>query len=323
MKNTPLTHWIARGLLAVGAAAATSAHAYPDKVITVIVPFGAGTINDINARDFAQVLSVIAKQPVVVENRTGAEGTIGGQALLSAPADGHTLMFASNSLTVFDPLMKKSIPYDPVKDIIPVCGAGRTTLLLNASGASPYRTVGDIVAAAKAQPGKLTFAYSSTSTRLSGELLQQAAGIRLTGVPYRASVAALTEISGGQVDLMFIDRVSAAPFYESGKVRPVATSGEQRLKALPQVATFAEAGLPGVSVQPWFGLYASGKSTPAVLRQVSELVGKAVRSPEMAVNAEKRGLEAFTLCGDALVKHRAEEMELWRGVIKKAGIEPQ
>jgi len=304
-------------------AAAGASHAYPDKAITIIVPFGAGTINDINARDFAQVLSAVAQQPVVVENRTGAEGTIGGQALLSAPADGHTLVFSSNSLTVFDPLMKKQVPYDPVKDIVPVCGAGRTNLLLNASGSSPYRSVADVVAAAKAQPGKLTFAHSSTSTRLAGELFQQAAGIKLTGVPYRASVAALTEIGAGQVDLMFIDRVSAAPFYDTGKVRPLAASGEQRLKALPQAPTFAESGLPGVSVLPWFGLYASGKSSPAVLRQVSELVGKAVKSPEMAANAEKRGLEPFTLCGEALVKYRLEEMELWRGVIKKAGIEPQ
>ncbi|GAA4353691.1 tripartite tricarboxylate transporter substrate binding protein [Variovorax defluvii] len=303
--------------------ATSGALAFPDRPITIIVPFNAGTTNDINARDLAQVLSAVAKQPVLVDNRAGAEGTLGGQALVNGPADGHTLMFSSNSLTVFDPLLKKNIPYDPNKDIVPICAAGRTNNLVNVSATGPYKSLADLIAAAKSQPGKLTFGYTSTSMRLAGELFQQASGTKLTGVPYRSSVTGLTDVSSGQVDITFIDRVSAQAFYDSGKIRPLAVSGPSRLSALPDVPSAKELGLPAYSVFPWFGVYASGKTPPDVLAQVRELVARAVTTPEMAANMEKRGLEPFTACGDALVKHKQQETEQWREVIRKAGIEPQ
>ncbi|MGE4241264.1 Bug family tripartite tricarboxylate transporter substrate binding protein [Ramlibacter sp.] len=302
--------------------AAGVAAAYPTKPITLIVPFSAGTINDILARDFAQALTSVAKVNVVVENRTGAEGTLGGMGLLSAPADGHTLMFSSNSLTVFDPLIKKTIPYDPIKDLVPVCSVGRSTLLLNVSAAGPYKTVTDFVAAAKAQPGKLTFAYASTGMRLAGEMFAQAAGVQLTGVPYRASVAGLTDVSSGQVDAVFIDHSSARSFFEGGKLRPLVAGAQKRIAALPNLPSAAEAGLPAFAVQPWFGVYASGKTPPAIMAQVNELVGRAVKTPEIAAMQQNRGLESADTCGDAMVKFRNDEMETWRAVVKKAGIQP-
>lgn len=310
--------WLLASAVAVSASVAL---AYPVKPITIIVPFAAGTVNDIGAREIAKVLAAVAQQAVVVENRVGAEGTIGTQAMLNSPADGHTMVFASNSITVFDPLMKFNMPYDSVKDIIPVCGAGRTNLLINVTGSGTLKSVTDVVAAAKAQPGKLTFGYTSTSMRLAGEMFQQVTGTKLTGVPYKSSITGLTDVSSGQVDLIFIDRVSAAPFHDSGKVRPLAASGTQRIKALPNLPTAAEAGVPGYSVLPWFGLYISGKTPQAIRDQVSELVGKAIKTPEMMANLDKRGLTPFDLCGDALVKYRQDEMETWREVIKKAGIE--
>lgn len=317
-KKTP--RWLFAAALTMAAGAAL---AFPDRAITLIVPFSPGTTNDVNARDFAQVLSAVTKHPVVIDNRVGAEGTIGGQALLNAPADGHTLMFTSNSLTVFDPLLKKTLPYDPLKDFVPVCATAKTNLLVNATGSGPLKNVADLLATARARPDTITFAYSSTSMRLAGELFQQAAGVKLRSVPYRSSVTALTDLSGGQVDLIFIDRVSALPFYESGKVRPLASSGSRRLSTLPGVPTAAEAGVPGFSVQPWFGVYASARTPQAILNQVSEAVTSALKSPDMAANVQKRGLEPFTLCGNALVKYRDEETSLWRGVTRKAGIEPE
>jgi tripartite-type tricarboxylate transporter receptor subunit TctC len=308
-------------LAAALAVAACAAHAFPTKPITIIVPFNAGTTNDVNARDFASVLASVAKQPVVVDNRVGAEGTIGALALLNAPADGHTLVFSSNSLTVYDPLLKKNIPYDPGKDLVPVCGAGRTSLLVNVTGAGPYKSVSELVAAAKAKPGKLTFAYTSTSMRLAGELFQQVAGVKMTGVGYKSSVNGLTDVSSGQVDTIFIDLPSATAFYDSGKVRALAVSGTKHLNAMPNVPTTGEAGLPAFSVQPWFGLYLSGKTPPAVQAQVRELVERAIRTPEMAANQRRRNLDSFDLCGDALVKYRDHETETLREVVRKAGIE--
>ncbi|HSV79530.1 MAG TPA: tripartite tricarboxylate transporter substrate binding protein [Ramlibacter sp.] len=306
---------------ALALAACAAAHAFPTKPITIIVPFNAGTTNDINARDFAQVLSAVAKQPVVVDNRVGAEGTIGAQAMLNAPADGHTMVFSSNSLTVYDPLLKKNIPYDPAKDLLPVCGAGRTSLLVNVTASGPVKSVAELVAAAKAQPGKLTYAYTSSSMRLAGELFQQVTGTRMTSVPYKSSVTALTDLSSGQVDAIFIDRPSAAAFHESGKVRALAVAGSKRLKSVPNVPTTAEAGLPAFTVQPWFGLYISGKTPPAVQAQVRELIERAIKTPEMAANQDKRNLDAFDQCGDALVKYRQQETDALREVVRKAGIE--
>lgn len=315
--------WSARFVAGILATAAGVSLAFPVKTITIIVPFAPGTTNDIGAREVAKVLSVVAKQAVVVENKVGAEGTIGTQAMINSPADGHTLMFASNSITVFDPLMKLNMPYDAGKDIVPVCGVGRTNLLINVNGSGPFKSVADVIAAAKANPGKLSFGYTSTSMRLAGEMFQQVSGVKLTGVPYKSSVTGLTELSSGLLDLIFIDGSSALSFHESGKVRPLAASGAQRLKSLPNVPSAAEAGVPGYSVLPWFGLYVSGKTPAAIRNQVSDIVDKVIKSPEMVANLEKRGLEPFNLCGDALVKFRQEEMETWRQVIQKAGIERQ
>lgn len=315
-----VTTWFLGPLLA---ALAGASQAFPDKTITIIVPFSAGTTTDVNARDFAQVLSAVVKQPVVIDNRVGAEGTLGGQALVAGAADGHTLLFTSSSLSVLDPVMKKSMPYDPIKDFAPVCTYARTSNVMNVTGAGPYKNVADVIAAAKAQPGKLTFAYASAIMRLGGELFQQAAGVKMVGVPYRSSVTGLTDVSGGQVDMIFIDHVSATPFYQTGKLKPIAVAGAQRFKAVPDVPSAAEAGVPGYQMQPWFGLYISSKTPPALISQMRDAVAEALKNPATAANLDKRGLEALTVCGDALGKFQSDEMALWRQVLAKAGIEAQ
>lgn len=316
--STSPARWLAGLALSVASSAAL---AYPTKPITIIVPFAAGTINDMVARDLAQVLTTIAKQTVVVENRVGAEGTIGALALINAPADGHTLVVSSNSLTVFDPLLKKNIPYDPGKDLAPVCAAGRVSLTVNVTGSGPIKSLAELAAAAKSQPGKLSFAYTSTSMRLAGELFQQVTGSKMVGVPYKSSVTGLTDVSSGQVDAIFIDRASAGPFHESGKVRPLAVAGQRRLAPIANVPTTAEAGLPGFTVQPWFGVYMSGKTPQALQRQVTELIAQATRSPDMLANQAKRSLDPFDLCGEPLARHLQQETELLGDVVRKAGIE--
>ena len=318
MKKT--LHWAAIGLLALSLG---SARAFPDKPITVIVPFGAGTSVDANARDFAQALGSITKQTVVVDNRAGAEGTIGAMAVLNAPADGHTLMFTSSSIPVLDPLLKKSMQFDPAKAFTPICTVGRTSNVVNITGASSIKTAADLIAAAKAQPGKLTFAYSTATTRLAGELFQQVAGVKFTGVPYKASMTGLTDVASGQVDLFFIDDVSAAPLYQNGRLRALAVAGSSRIRALPDAPSATEIGLPGYNIQPWFGAYASAKTPPAVAAQLRELMAQAMKSPTAAANLEKRGLSPLQLCGDAMNKFQSEEIGLWREVLKKAGIEPE
>ncbi len=308
------------GLALVSAA---TAQTFPSKPITVVVPFSAGTTTDVNAREFAQVLSAIAKQNVIIDNRLGAEGAMGAQAVLNAPADGHTVMFTSNSLTVLDPLMKKSMPYDAVKDFASVCTFARTSNVLNITGASRYKTVADLVSAAKADPGKITFGYASTVQRLAGELFMQSAGIKLTGIPYRSSVQALTDVGGGQVDMIFIDHVSAMPFYQTGKVRALTLAGSQRLKALADVPSASEAGVPGYQIQVWFGFYTSAKTPPAVLAQLRDLMSQALKSQTAQTNMEKRDLIPLVLCGDAQTRLWNEDLGVMRQVVNRAGIQPE
>ncbi|HSV79529.1 MAG TPA: tripartite tricarboxylate transporter substrate binding protein [Ramlibacter sp.] len=312
------SYWAAVGLIA---AAAGAAHAFPTKSITVIVPFGAGTSVDANGRDFGQALS--GKAATVVDNRPGAEGTIGAMAVLNAPPDGHTVMFTSSSIPVLDPLLKKSQQFDPIKDFTPVCTVARTSNVLNITGSSPIKTVPELIAAAKAAPGKLTYGYSSATTRLAGELFAQSAGIQLTGVSYKASMAGLTDVASGQVDLFFIDHLSVGPLLQSGKVRALAVAGDKRIASLPNVPSAKEVGVPGYNIQPWFGAYVSSKTPPAVVEQLRELVSQALNTPAYKASAEKRGQEPLVLCGPAMAKLQADEINLWRGVLKKAGIQPE
>ncbi|MFT3721831.1 Bug family tripartite tricarboxylate transporter substrate binding protein [Pseudorhodoferax sp.] len=304
-------------------AAAGAVHAFPDKPITIIVPFSAGSGTDVNARDFAQALAGQVKQPVVVENRLGAEGLIAANALLNAPADGHTLIFTSSSLSVLDPLMKKNLPYDPARDFAPVCGVARIPVVLAVPASSSFKTAGEVVAAAKAQPGKFSFAHSSAALRLSGELFTQTADIKMLSVPYKSTVTALTDLAGGQVDTMHIDMAGGLPFFQSGKIRPLLIAGEQRNKVLPDVPSAAEAGLPDYRLLPWFGVFASAKTPPAVLQQVREAAEQALRKPEITGALERRGLDPFHLCGEALGKYQQDDIALSRQVVNKAGIVPQ
>lgn len=316
---------VLRRLVTAVAAGALSfaAAAFPTKQITIIVPFSAGSSTDALAREFGKYLSEAVKQPVVVDNKVGADGTIGGQALLNAPADGHTVLFTSSSLTVLDPLMKKNMPYDPIKDFAPVCGIVTLDNTVNITGASPYKNVPELVAAAKAQPGKFTFAYSSSTTRLAGEAFAQATGIKLTAVPYRSTVTGLTDVAGGQVDLFFIDHVSSAPYRQGGKMRVLAVSGSQRLKTLPDVPSAKELGFPDYEVAPFNSVWVSSNTPAAITNQLRDFVAQAAKSPALLDFIDKRALLPMQMCGDPLSKHVNSQMDLLRKVIERAGIERQ
>jgi tripartite-type tricarboxylate transporter receptor subunit TctC len=310
--------WAMCGLLAAGVAAA---QAFPDRPVTMVVPFGAGTSVDIHARDLSQVLGNAMGQSVITDNRAGAEGTIGAMVVLNAKPDGYTLMFTSSSVPVLDPVLKKHNQYDPIKDFAPICTVGRTSNVMNVTGSSPYKSASDVIAAAKAQPGKITFAYSTASTRLAAELFQQAAGVKFTGVPYKASSTGLTDVAGGVVDLMFIDDISAAPFYPNKSLRPLVVAGPNRVRALPDTPSATEIGVPGYSIQPWFGVFASAKTPPDVVANLRELMAKAMDTPQAKANLDKRGLVPMVVCGDEMNKLQTDEIKFWQGLIKKAGIE--
>lgn len=309
-------------LAAVFALSVSAAQAYPDGQVTVIVPFGAGTSVDTHGRDFANFFGKEIGESVVVDNRPGAEGTIGALATLNAKPDGHTIMFTSSSIPVLDPLMKKNLRFDPAKDFVPLCTVGRTSNVMNISGSSPLKTAKEVIAKAKEQPGAMTFAYSSATTRLAGELFQQAAGIKLLGVPYKTSATGLTDTASGEVDLMFIDDISASGFYQQKHLRPLVVSGSERIGNLPDTPSAAEIGVPGYSIQPWFATYVPSGTPAETVKEMREKMQKALTTPEAVANAKRRGLIHFVICGEELDRFQKEDIELWRGVLEKAGIEP-
>ena len=311
-------------LAALFAAAASTSHAeYPDKAIKIIVPFGVGGATDALARGFAQALQTVMGQPVVIENRPGADGAIGSQAAARSPADGYTALIGSNSTQVLNVLINKNLPYDPTKDFAPICSLGRTSSVLFIRSTLPYNTLSEMVAAAKAEPDKFTFGYVSTGTRVPGELLQQRTGIKLLGVPYKSSGTALTDVAGGQVDMLFFDRVSGGPMYQQGKIKPLAVTGTQRLRTMPDVPTFAEAGVKNYDMQPWFGIYLPVQTPAPVIAQFTEAVIKAAQMPAVQAGREKLDVEYQVVCGAALAKFQADELVRWAPVVKQADIKQE
>jgi len=304
-------------------ASAPAQSGYPDRPVRLIVPASAGTVTDILARELAQILSPILKQPVIIENLIGAEQLIGTQAAVRAKPDGHTILFVSSSTTILDPVARASLPYDTTKDLAAGCAIGKTGNVLNMSSTLPFKTVNELIDAAKAAPEKYSFAYSSATTRMSGELFQQAAGIKLLGVPYKSSAGGLTDVAGGFVHLFFIDPASAAPHYASGKIKPMLVASRERFKTLPNVPTGIEMGLPGYEIWPSFGTWLPAGTPPHILSAAREALDKALKTSDFAAVLAKHGVEPFHACGDDLAKYTQDEIARWTEIFKKAGLAKQ
>jgi len=308
---------IASALAGVGFAT----HAqYPERPIKLIVPFAAGTSTDAIAREVANTLSIIVKQPVIVDNRTGAEGNIGSKAVANSEPDGYTALVTSSSSAVLDGLMRKTPMFDPLKEVTPVCGIFSTGLVMYISSSLPHKSLAEFISVAKAQPGKFTYGYASASGRLGAELLQQIAGIKLRGIPYRATVAGLTAIGSGEIDMMLNDPGGAMSLYQAGKIRPLVVTTPTRISVLPDVPTGAEAGLKGFEMVPWWAMFLPAKTPNAVTDNMRQALTKSLASPAMVAARNKMGMNEFPLCGDALAKFQASEISRWQQVIEKAQI---
>ena len=273
-RRTLLKHCAA---LAVGTpwAMASASAAYPERPVTLVVPFPAGGASDAFARVLSRKLAEALKQPFVVDNRAGATGLIGTTYLRRAKPDGYTLMIASNSSQVIAPLLRLRPPYDPVADFEAIALLGSYPLALQVHPAVAARTPLELVALAKKQPGKLNFGSigEGSVTHLAGEMFKRKAGIDIMHVPYKGSAALATALIAGEIDLMFDSVGAGKPFIDAGRVRALAVTGNQRAQLLPDVPSLAEAGLPGVDVRVWIGAFAP-KDTP---RDVIAMVERELR----------------------------------------------
>jgi tripartite-type tricarboxylate transporter receptor subunit TctC len=294
---------------------------YPAKPIHLIVPFPPGGPTDIVGRLVAQKISDGVGQPVVVENRAGAGGTVGSIAAAKAPADGYTLLYGSTSTLAIAPSLYRSLPYDPRKSFAPISLVSRGPILVVVNAQVPARTLKEFIDLAKKQPGKLSYssAGSGTPPHLAGELFKSVAGVELLHVPYKGGAPAINDLVGGQVQAIFEGQVALMPHLKSGRARALAITGATRSAALPDVPTAAEAGLPSYDANFWSGLVAPDGTPAEAIERLNTVLVKALQSPELRESLARQGLEAFGNTPRQFGAYIAAEMEKWAAVVKASG----
>jgi tripartite-type tricarboxylate transporter receptor subunit TctC len=318
-----------RGLLAalitaaVAPAALAQATKYPEKPMTFIVPFAAGSATDQLARALGTSITDQTKQAVVVENKAGASGMMAAQAAARSAGDGHTVLITTNTTHAANEHLYKKLPYDPVKDFVPVTGLGKGGQVLVVRADAPYRSVADIVAKAKQTPGKLSFGSGSSSSRVAGEMFKQLSHTDILHVPYKSNPQAVTDLLGGQIDMMITDTATGVPQVKAGKLRALGYSTQKRSPQLPDVPTIDEAGVKGYDMGYWFAAYVPAGTPQPVVARLRELFVNATKSAPAKAFYDNGGSEPWTTTPDELAKFQAAETQKWGKVIKAAGIEPE
>lgn len=302
---------------------AAQAQQFPTKTIRIIIPFTPGGTNDILARTLAPRLGEALGQTVLVDNRPGGNTVIASQALLASDKDGHTLLLPGNSHVVVPHLTKTPLPFHSINDFQPVATLARTGLFLVVNPQLPVTDLKSFIALAKSKPGVLNSgAPGGSINQLATEMFNSVAGVKLVHVPYKGSAPAVQDVMGGQVQLSFQTPATVLGNVKSGKLRALAISGETPFPD-PKVPTFAQAGLPGLDVNLWFGLLAPGGTPRAVVDRLNAEVGKIIQSADFREKAAAQGLEVFVSTPEQYTAALRAESDKFARVIKAAGIEPQ
>ena len=313
-----------RALLAIvlGAAAiAASAQTYPAKPVRIVNPFAPGGATDQIARLVAQRLTEVWGQSVVVENRPGARGAIGLEAVAKSPADGYTLAIATQTTQAANPALYSKLPYDPVKDFAPLTLAGSTPLALLVQPSLPATDVKSLVAYLKANPGKLTYASggNGTSQHLTMELLKSMTGTFVVHIPYKGAGPAMVDFLGGQTNLMFYNLPTAMPHVNAGKVRALAVSTAQRSPLAPELPTIAESGLAGFDLATWFAFYAPAATPKEVTAKIAADMQRVLAQPDVKERLLAGGVDVAGSTPEELARFQRAEMEKWAKIVKDSG----
>jgi tripartite-type tricarboxylate transporter receptor subunit TctC len=306
---------------ALAAIAGAQAPAYPTKPIRLVVPFPAGGATDILAREVAKHLTDAWGQSVVVDNRPGAGGNIGSELVAKAAPDGYTLEMGTVGTHAINASLYSKMPYDHVKDFVPVILVAGVPNVLEVNPALPVNSVQELIAYAKANPGKLNFASSGsgTSIHLSGELFKVMAGVQMTHVPYKGSAPALQDLIGGQVQLMFDNLPPSLPQIKAGKLRALAVTSAGRAPALPDTPTVAEAGLPGFEASSWFGVLAPAGTPPEIVNKLNAEIAKWLASPGAKEKLANVGANIAGGTPEDFARHIQAETTKWAKVVKESG----
>ncbi len=309
-------------VLLLGASGPVFAQDYPTKPIRLIVPAPAGGGTDILARVVGQGLTARWGQPVVIDNRGGASGMIAAELALKAPADGYTLLMVYSGVLTVNPSMFKNIPYDPIKDFIPVAMVADVPNILIVHPSVEAGSVADLIKLAKAKPGQLNYASSGNgvSNHLSMELFKMMAGVDVVHIPYKGGAPAMQDLMGGQVQLMFNNLVEALPHVESGRLRALAIATAKRSPAAPNLPTIAETGLPGYETSLWYGVVAPTGTPKAIVDKLNEAIRQVKQTPGVKDRLAKMGADPTDYSPADFAALVKQEMEKWGKVVKEANI---
>ena len=311
----------ATALFALGAAPAMAQAPYPSKPITMVVPFSAGGTTDILARVVGQALSTELGQSIIIDNRPGAGGNIGGQAAARAAGDGYTLFMGTVGTHAINEALYKKMPFDPVKDFAPLTRVANVPNLLVAHPSQPFKTVKEMMTYAKANPGKLNFGSSGSgsSIHLSGELFKSMTHLDMVHVPYKGSAPAITDLLGNQIAIMFDNMPSAIQHVRSGKLRPIAVTTAKRSPELPDIPTIAEAGVPGYEAMSWFGLFAPAATPKPVLDMLNAALVKVLNQPDVKKKIAEQGGDVVAETPEQFAAFIKAETAKWGKVVKDSG----
>ena len=306
-------------------AAPAWAQSYPDKSrpLKLVVPFGTASSSDMLARALGRGINEVSGMTVVVENKPGAEGVIGVQAVKSASPDGYTLLLTSSSTQVLNPHMIPQLPYDPVADFMPLTGVSKSWQVLNAGPSVQFKTAREFIAAARANPGKYSFGSGTATSRLSGELLQRLANVTLLLVPYKSTAEALTGLASGQVDVVFADVPSSAPHYQTGRARALAITNATRAAALPNVPTLREEGVAEYEITAWFATYFPSKTPPEIAATMRDILRKALQTKVVTDVFATFALEPLEASGEQLTTLQRSESDKWGRLVRAANLAPR
>ena len=310
------------GLLALCAAGQAAAQQYPVKPVRMVIHIGPGSSMDIVGRVLAQKLNERWGQPVIVDNRGGAGGTIGIDVVAKAQPDGYTILFGSSSVAIGASYYRK-LPYDTLRDLEPITQISSRHNVLVVSPSSPYHSVKDVIAAAKAKPGQMSYGSgggSGSSDHLAGELFKLLAGINVLHVPYKSGPGALTDLMNGQLSIYLGGIPINLPMIKAGKVRALGTSGAKRSSQLPNVPTIAEGGLPGFEVNVWYGLFAPRGTPPRIVEKIAADVSNVLKAPETRERLLTLGVDAEGSTPAQFKAYFREDIGKWRKVVIAAGV---
>jgi tripartite-type tricarboxylate transporter receptor subunit TctC len=301
------------------------AQTYPSRPVRIVVGLAAGGPTDVVVRLFGAKLGELWAQPVMVENRTGAGGTISAEAVAKAAADGYTLLNCNLATHGISPALYKSLPYDPVKGFAPISLIGTTPNILVTHPGLAAKTVSEFIALAKATPGKMLYGSSGVgaSPHLTMELLKSRTGIDVVHVPYKGSSLVMPEILGGRIHAMFDNLPGQVTYVQSGKLRGLGMSSPKRSPQLPEVPTIAESGVPGFEVTVWYGVCAPAATPALILAKIHADTIAALNAPELRQRLTDAGVEVTPVSTEAFGNFIATELKKWAGVVKDAGIQPE